>query len=386
MYRLAVKMLVGDKAKYIGIILGLSFSSFIIVQQAAIFIGLMTRTFGFITDTSQVDIWVMDEKVQFIDDLKPLKDTDLYRIRGIEGVEFATPLYKGLIKARLSDGTFQLCNVIGIDDATLIGGPPTMAEGKLSDLRNVDAIVVNKVGAEGKLAKSLNGRDGPKDPLRIGEVIELNDHRASVVGICEVSRTFQSQPVIYTTINRALSFAPKERKLVSFILVKSKPGVDPSVVVNRIKNYTNLTAYTSSDFEQLTVDYYMKNTGIPINFGIAVILGLIIGAAISGQTFYNFILDNIRYLAVFKAMGANNKLLSLMTMLQILWVGLIGWGIGIGFACLFGFLSRHSELSFLLPWQLLLFSFGSMIAICLISVTVCLLKIRRIEPAIVFKS
>ncbi len=65
----ALKMLMGDKAKYIGIIIGLTFASLLITQQAAIFIGLMTRTFGFITDTGLPDIWVMDPKVQFVDDI-----------------------------------------------------------------------------------------------------------------------------------------------------------------------------------------------------------------------------------------------------------------------------------------------------------------------------
>jgi putative ABC transport system permease protein len=108
---------------------GLTFASLLITQQAAIFVGLMTRTYGFITDTGQADIWVMDPKVQFVDDIKPLQDTQLFRVRSVEGVEWAVPLYKGLLKARLADDTFQTCIVVGLDDATLIGGPPAMVEG-----------------------------------------------------------------------------------------------------------------------------------------------------------------------------------------------------------------------------------------------------------------
>ena len=140
MLLLAIKILIGDKAKFIGIVLGLSFSSLIIVQQSSIFSGLMVRTFGFITDTAQADIWVMDKQVRFIDDVKPMRDTQLYLVRGIEGVKWAVPFYKGLLKARLRGGNFQMCNVIGIDDSTLIGGPPRMREGEISDLRLVDAI------------------------------------------------------------------------------------------------------------------------------------------------------------------------------------------------------------------------------------------------------
>ena len=84
---IALRMLMGDKAKYVGIIFGITFASMLMTQQSAIFIGLMTRTFGFVTDTAQPDIWVMDAKVQFIDDLKPMQDTMLYRVRGVEGFE-----------------------------------------------------------------------------------------------------------------------------------------------------------------------------------------------------------------------------------------------------------------------------------------------------------
>src|SRR4029078_87052 len=108
----ALKMLIGDRTKYLGIIVGLSFASFIISQQAAIFIGIMTRTFSFITDTSQPNIWVMDPSVQFVDDVKPMKETALLRVRGVDGVDWAVPMYKGLIQARSINGIFETCSLI----------------------------------------------------------------------------------------------------------------------------------------------------------------------------------------------------------------------------------------------------------------------------------
>jgi putative ABC transport system permease protein len=66
----AMQMLIGDRAKYFGIILGITFASLLITQQLAIFTGLMTRTFGAITDLGQPDVWVTNLEVQSIDDLK----------------------------------------------------------------------------------------------------------------------------------------------------------------------------------------------------------------------------------------------------------------------------------------------------------------------------
>lgn len=380
---IALKMLIGNRAKYFGIIIGLMFASLLITQQSAIFMGLMTRTYSFLTDTQLPDIWVMDPMVQYIDDLKPLKETDSLRVRSVEGVAWAVPLYKGLLKARLTNGTFQACHVIGLDDETLIGGPPHILQGQLADLRRSDAVIIDIVGAEGKLA--ISQTDGKRVPLKIGDTLELNDHRAVVVGICRVQRPFQSQPVIYTTFSRATIFAPRERKLMSFVLVKAKPGQDLSQLCQRISNSTGLAAYTSDEFKKLTVRYFMKYTGIPINFGTTVILGFIVGIAIAGQTFYNFTLDNIRYFGTLKAMGASDSILLRMILLQAGMVGGIGYGLGIGAASTIGLLSGRTELSFRLPWQLLLVSAAAITLICAASAVLSMLKVLRLEPAIVFK-
>src|SRR3954467_1067177 len=122
MNRISWAMLVGDRAKFIGIVFGLLFAALLITQQGAIFIGLMARTYGGITDLGYPDIWVCARNLQFVDAIKPMQDTELFRVRSVPGVAWAVPLYKGLLKARLGDGGFQTCIVMGLDDATLIGG------------------------------------------------------------------------------------------------------------------------------------------------------------------------------------------------------------------------------------------------------------------------
>jgi putative ABC transport system permease protein len=294
------------------------------------------------------------------------------------------PLYKGILKARLDNGNFQACNVIGLDDATLIGGPATMLEGRLEDLRRADAIIIDQNGAEGKLAK--RGPDGKPIPARVGSTLELNDHRAVVVGICRVSRTFQSQPVVYTTYTRATTFAPMERKLLSFIQVKAKPGLAPRQLADRITKSTGLAAYTKAEFEDITIRYFMKYTGIPVNFGIAVLLGFLVGTAIAGMMFYNFTLENLKYFAALKAMGATNLSLLKMVVVQALLVGSIGFGVGTGLAAAFGsYFGTRTELAFRLPWQVLAGTGGAIAVICMFASLISLWKVVRLEPAVVFK-
>lgn len=367
-------------------IFGVFLAAFIITQQLSIFTGLMSRTFGFLTDTSLPQVWVMDPKVQFIDDIKPLQDTELLRVRGVPGVAWAVPLYKGQLKARLASGTFQTVNLIGLDDATLVGGPPIMLEGTLADLRRADGVIVDVVGARGKLARPPEFPGGPRVPLKVGDTLELNDRRAVVVGIGQVTRTFQSQPTVYTTYSRATTFAPRERKLLSFIVASGQPGEDPAALARRITSQTGLAAYTRAEFVEKTLRYFVKNTGIPINFGIAVVLGFIIGTAIVGQTFYNFTLDNLRYFGTLKAMGARNHVLLAMVLLQGVIVGAIGYGLGFGVASLFRIISANSELAFRMPWQIPAISGTAVVVITMVAATLSMIKIARTEPAIVFRS
>ncbi|QFY44285.1 FtsX-like permease family protein [Candidatus Methylospira mobilis] len=388
MKEIALKMLLGDRGKYIGIITGIALASLIMIQQPGIMISILSRTYSFITDVGLPDIWVMDPKVQHIDDSKPMRDTELYRVRSVPGVEWAVPLYKGNQKVRLSNGETVNSNLLGFDDATLIGGPAEMLEGKLEDLRLTDAVIVDQAGATGRLATPPVQKGAPATPLKVGDILEINDKRARVVGIALSTPSFQSMPIIYTTFSRAKHFSLNERKLLSFIVAKSKPGESPQHVAERIMGSTGLLAWTSDTFKEKSLDYFMKNTGILMDFGFMVVIGFIVGAAVTGQIFYNFTLDNLRYFAVFKAMGATDRMLLGMIMLQALLVGFIGYGIGAGISAVFAVAKKQNNSpgpGLDLSWQLLLGSGSAVLAICLLAAFISVRKVFKLEAAQVFK-
>jgi putative ABC transport system permease protein len=228
----------------------------------------------------------------------------------------------------------------------------------------------------------------------MGKEIEMNDHRAVIVGICEASRTFQSNPVIYTTYSRAKSYIPQERKVLSYILAKVKEpkGLDDeqkaalqAKIARRIENQTKLMALSSKAFTEKTIDYYLKYTGIPINFGITAALGFLVGTAIAGQTFYNFTLENLKQFGALKAMGATNGRIVGMILLQAVVVGFLGYGIGVGLAALFGFRVQGTELAFYTPWQLLPITAGAVVLICILASLLSVRRVMVLEPAVVFR-
>lgn len=384
MLGLAWKMLIGDTAKYLGILFSLAFTTLLITQQGATLLGILSSTTSFVDNVGGVDLWVVDPRVQNVDDIKALPDTQVDRVRGVPGVAWAVPLYKGSITARLPDGTSQTCQLIGLDDATLIGGPASLLAGRMIDLRNADAVLVDIDAARGKLAQVA--ADGSVKPAGLGYAFELNDHRATVVGLFQGQRNFQSQPVIYTTYKRAKSFVPSQRKLLSYILVRLQPGADAAAVKALIRQSTGLRAYGSAEFSAASLAYFIQNTGIIMNVGLSAIMAFLIGGGIAGMTFYNFMLDNQRQFAVLRAMGTGNRTLVGMVTLQAVGVTILGFGLGIGAVSLMiRYLMAGSEIAMQLSGPLLAAVGGIVVLVGAAAGTAGLVRVLRTDPAVVFK-
>jgi putative ABC transport system permease protein len=135
------------------------------------------------------------------------------------------------------------------------------------------------------------------------------------------------------------------------------------------------------------VGYYLRSTGIPINFGITIALGFIVGTAIAGQTFYLFTVENIKQFGALKAMGVTNWGLTGMVLLQATIVGLIGYGLGIGMAAAFFESTKNMThlAGFYMPWQVAVLAAGAVLCVIVIASLVSLRKVWVLEPAIVFR-
>jgi putative ABC transport system permease protein len=384
MMAIALKMLFGDRGKFLAIVLGVTFAALIMTQQPSVFVGLLTRTYAFIDDVSLPDIWVMDPGVEYVEEHKPIRDTALARVRGVDGVAWAVPMFKSLIPMRLPDGRTKIVSLTGLDDATLIGGPPQMVEGALAELRRSDGILLDREAATKRLV--YTDAAGIKKPLRVGDEVEINDRRAVVVGIGRSSRDFVLVPKAFTTYSRAIAYAPKKSRQLTYVLVKARDGIAPAQLAKDIAAATGLRALTRAEFRQTTLGYWMRNTGIPINFGISVTLGFLVGAAIAGMSFFNFVRENLGQYAALKAMGLRSGILVRMVLLQALTVGLIGYGIGTGLTAIFGTTMQDSVLAFAMLPELLLFSALGVLLIVGCAALLGIRQVVRLDPAVVFRT
>lgn len=375
---IALKMLIGDRGKYLGLVFGIAFSTLLITQQASIFNGILKRTASFAYEIREGDIWVMDKTVDNLDIIEPMRENDLNLVRSVDGVKWAVPLFKTMTIAKPHSGKMGQVTLIGVDDNSLVGIPHKIILGNFEDIRKPDAFVVDSVGY---------GLLWPNQKMELGKIIEMNDSRAVLVAVADVLPSFQFAPIIYTRYSKALEYSSGGRKRMSFILTKAADGANKEELAKKISDETHLTARTNENFAASTIKYYIENTGIPINFGITIALGIIVGATIVGLLLNMFINDNIRQFGALKAMGLSDFSLLKMVLVQTAIVLILGVSMGSGMAAVF-FYSTHdlpALKGFYLPiWIWLL-------AVCLISVVTILSsmfslrRILKIDPAIVFK-
>ena len=378
MWVIALKMLFHDRVKFLGLVVGVAFSTLLINQQLGIFLGLLNRAGAVISDVPEADLWVMDPGVKNLETIFPLRDTELGRVRGVPGVSWAVPFFKSMATIRTADGQLESATLLGVDDASLIGIPQRPVLGNIEDLKQPDAVAVG-----------LDGYDKVwrNQKLELGKVVELNDRRAVLVAIVKDSPKFTSGITFFTRYSQALQYTNNGRNQMSFIVARAERGRAPEDVAGEIRNRTGLLALTSEEYRQRSIQYIIDNTGIPVSFGTVVGLGIIVGVCVVALMFNLFVLENLKHFAVLKALGTRNGRRIGMVAIQATVIGFVGYSVGLfGAACFFEFAGRNPNFAgFFLPWQVGVGSGAVAAGIILLASLVALRRLLFVDPAIVFR-
>lgn len=374
---LALKMLIGNRAAAIGVIFGIFLATLLISQQSAIFLGLIKRSYRIVSDTPQANIWVIDPATQSDDKVRTIPKDRVNVVRSVPGVAWAVPFSLTMLPLVTSTGIYDVGVIFGLDDASLIGAPIEMLEGNIWDLHREGGVIIDVVSANEALAKKLP--DGTKQPITIGDELEINHRRTVVVGIAKPTQGFYPQPIIYMANSSYMKLNPAAKTHVSFILVKTTPEANVEAVMNKINTSKGLLALTKDQMASRIMKTFLE-TGILINFLLSVILAFIVGLSIAGQMFYMMTEHNLSYYALIKALGGTKAIIFKMIAIQVLVIGSIGFCLGIIFTLLWGMAIEDTTLAFHFTWQLLIFTAVVVLSICLFTAGLSIRKVFSIDP------
>ena len=394
MLRIAIKMLVGNRAKYLGLLVGISFTSFLVAFALSYLAGFLTEGFALISENPQADIWVMDPAVNSTERTTNMPASALPRVRSIEGVRSAVPLALGDTDVHFANGQFQSFQVIGFDGPTL-DGLPTLAGGiARSALRTPDAAAVNPGGTAGKLQTPIFKQDQwpwrphlgvPTRRLHAGDSVLVNDQRVRIVALARSLPRYPPRPLLYTTYANALRILPPEQHRLTFVLATVAPGASPAMVARRIEARTGLRARTRSQFQDDTVRWFLLNSEDVGDMASMMWIAMLVGFGVTGVMLYMFTEENLGQYAVLQAMGATRRLLTTMILVQAAVCAVLGTGIGLGVCAVVGRVAAaESDYPFRMMWFAALIGGGMVVLVSIVAAAISMRPVFRLQPASVF--
>jgi len=394
MFYIAIKMLLGDRAKTIGLMLGITFTAFLVTFALSYFAGFMTQGFALLSENGTADVWVMDPAVNSVEQTINMPDSALSRVRSVSGVRYAAPLSLSDINARFPDGHFQSFQLIGVDNANLSGVPP-LTEGRGVDaLFTPDSVIVDPGGTSGKLqTPDLKQDQWPHDgahlnassrKLTSGDELLVNERRMVIAGRSATIARFPPRPLMYTRYANVARLLPAENRQLTFIMVSAQAGITAPQLAERITRQTGLRARSSQDFAADTVNWYLVNSEDVGDMSAMLILAMTVGFGVTGIMLYMFTYENMKQYAVLKAMGASAETLLGMVFVQAGICAFLGAGMGIGLCALAGSIVLPLGFPFRMMWFTPLFGFLGVLLISLTAAIISSRPVLKLEPGVVF--
>jgi putative ABC transport system permease protein len=370
---LARRNLLHDKVRLTVTLTGIVFAVVLIVVELGLFVGF-TVTTSSIIDRSNVDLWIVSKHTPYIEQGAPFTERKLYQVLTTPGVASAEKYIVRFGQWKTPDGAQESVQIVGFNTRTGIGGPWNLVAGSVKDLQTPDAVIVDE------LYKKKLG------VTHLGQVFEINGHRARIVGFTRGIRSFTTAPYVFTSFKNGQKYTRLNENQTVFIVVRAVPGTNLKVLQQNLESRVrDIDALTTSKFSSMTRFYWMFTTGAGVAVLIAALLGLVVGVVVVAQTIYATTVDHIREFGTLKAMGAPNSYVYRVIISQAGMSAVAGYGLAMVVSAFIVHASQSGGAAILLPWPMAIGIFFLTVLMCVGAAMVSINKVTSLDPAMVFK-
>ena len=370
---LAWRNLVHDRVRLGVTLTGIVFAVVLIVVELGLFVGFTTTTSSLI-DRSNADLWITAARVSYVEVGVPFSERKLYTVLATPGVEHATNYVARFTQWKRPDGRQESVQVVGLDPNQTLGAPWNLVSGSTAALKEPDTVIVDELYRD-KLGVS-----------RIGQTVEINGHRARVVGFTRGIRSFTTSPYVFTAFRSAQRYANLAPTNAMFILVKVKAGTPVEQVRQALAaQMPGSDIHPTAEFSSMTRRYWMFTTGAGVAVLLAAALGLVVGVVVVAQTIYATTMDHLKEYGTLKAMGATNGYLYRVIIQQAIVSAVIGYALAMFVSYFVVKGSESGGAAIMVPPQMAGGMLVLTVAMCVGAALVSINKVTRLDPAMVFK-
>ena len=324
----------------------------------------------------KADLWISTVDLKTFDFGVPFDQRKMSRIKAVPGVERVEEYNVVYSTWTLPGGGNVNVQIVASEENSEMCAPLNLTEGSLEALHNQDTVIVD----EGERVKLGN----PK----IGDTFEILGHRAKVVGFTRDMRSFTTTPYVFTSLRRCdrYGFLTTGGKSV-YLMVMVKEGFDCREVRDAITAAVpDIEAHMKSDFSWRTRKYWLVETGMGLGFLAAALLGLMVGGVIVSQTLYAMTMEKLPEFGVLKALGATMGEISRVVLEQSLICGAVGLFVGLLFSYGVGAAASAAGTTVEIPVVLVGVVIILTAGLCSGAALMSILRLRRLEPGMVFRT
>ena len=374
MFYVALRIILYDKIRSLLTLLGVIFAVGLIFAQMGIYLGLMEGASAIIDNTAG-DVWITARNSKNFDFSQPFPEYIYYHVKSTEGVDWAENLIITWALIKQKEGGTEQVEVIGYNPDTGIGGPWRMKTGDSRSVKNGNFAIVDE-----SALKRLGD-------IKIGDYREMLSRRIQVVGISEGVKSFTTAPTIFTSYHLAQrlvgGIGPEN---TVFVITKALPGYPIAKVIANLKDrLQGVDVYSKEAFSRKTRLYWTIETGVGFSFLLTILISFFIGMLIVGQTIYNSTIEHIKEFGTLKALGAENIDIYKIIFSQALINSIAGYIVSLMIMLLSLKIYEATGMVMVVNWKVNLLILLLTLIMCVSAAFVSIRKIKKIDPAILFR-
>ncbi len=371
-FTLALRNLIHDKIRFLVTLVGVVFSIVLVSIQFGLYKGTESKILAVLDHTS-ADLWVTAREAPAFDDAALLDGREEYAALSLDGVKSVETLLATFGRWKRPNGGVTTVLMVGVHTSKEVVQPWNVVAGRVSDLALPESVIVDRA-----YAKKLGVTE-------VGQTAQVNDQQVRVVALTDGIRSFTTLPIIFVSMEnmRSLLGIPTDR--ATFVQVHLKPGANVKDVQAALDaKLPEADVLTNAEFRARSVNHWMFGTGAGAALIMGAVLGLIVGMVIVAQTLYASANDHINEFATLRALGSSSSYIHKVILWQAILSAVIGFTIAIGLAYLVAAALADTSLRVLISPQMAALIFGITIVMCVISALSAIVKVTRIDPAMVF--
>ena len=375
---IATRNLFHDKHKLLLALVGIMFSVVLVTLQFGLFINAIHNASGLI-DHAGADVWIMQQGTRNIDMCEVISDRRYYQAIATPGAAWAERVIVQWCPWKLPDGQQSTVEIVGIEPNSRLNLPWGMAAGRREEIYDANGIIIDQ---RERKRFSSKGR-----LLAINDHTEISRQRARVAGFSEGVGTFTMAPYVFTSFKRAQDYAHMKQDETKYVVLKAEPGVSAEELRDRLRQrMAGVDIHTADEFSFKTRWSWMINTGVGLGVIVGTGLSLIVGVVIVGQTMYSATIERLQEYGTLKALGMSNLSVASIIVRQAIITGLIGYIIGSAIAYHVGKRLPEYNVPVEVPASVMAVMFMITLGMCVLASVTSIIRVFRLEPAIVFRN